>query len=116
MKTLIVLPARNEEQTIGNVLDQISALHPDIPVLVVDDASQDATVAIVQQHPEVSLIHLPFWMGYGGALQTAYKYAYRSGFDALIQMDADGQHDPKSIANLLEHLNHADVVVGSRFL
>jgi hypothetical protein len=55
-------------------------------------------------------------MGYGGALQTAYKYAFRNGFDALIQMDADGQHDPKSIANLLEHLNDADVVVGSRFL
>jgi glycosyltransferase involved in cell wall biosynthesis len=116
MKTLIALPARNEAHTIGKVLEQIRALYPDIPILVVDDKSQDATAQIVQQHPDVSLLQLPFWMGYGGALQTAYKYAYRNGFDALIQMDADGQHDPQSIANLLKNLNDADVVIGSRFL
>jgi len=62
------------------------------------------------------MIRLPFWMGYGGALQTAYKYAYRNGYDAVVQMDADGQHDPRSIAALIENVQSADVVVGSRFL
>jgi glycosyltransferase involved in cell wall biosynthesis len=116
MKTLIVLPARNEAQVIGRVLDQIRLQHPELPILVVNDASQDDTVEVVQKYSEVSLIQLPFWMGYGGALQAAYKYAFRNDYDALIQMDADGQHDPKSISDLLAHLKDADVVVGSRFL
>jgi glycosyltransferase involved in cell wall biosynthesis len=82
----------------------------------VDDASQDATAEVVRTFSSVSLIRLPFWMGYGGALQTAYKYAYRNGFDAVIQLDADGQHDPASVQTLLEHIGEADVIVGSRFL
>ena len=116
MKILLVLPARNEAENIGRVLDRICALYPQHPVLVVNDASGDATGAIVEKYPAVSLIQLPFWMGYGGALQTAYKYAYRNGYDAVVQLDADGQHDPSSIQSLLDHIPEADLVVGSRFL
>lgn len=116
MKILVVLPARNEAENIGGVLDRILSLYPQYPVLIVDDASGDATAAIVAQYDSVSLIRLAFWMGYGGALQTAYKYAYRNGYDAVVQLDADGQHDPASIQALLDHIQQADLVVGSRFL
>ncbi len=116
MKILIVLPARNEEENIGSVLDTICALYPQHPVLVVNDASGDATAAIVQKRPAVSLIQLPFWMGYGGALQTAYKYAHRNEYDAIVQLDADGQHDPTSIQFLIDRIPEADLVLGSRFL
>jgi glycosyltransferase involved in cell wall biosynthesis len=116
MRLLIVLPARNEATRIGFVLMKIAELHPGLPVLVVNDASRDDTAAVVRSHPGVSLIDLPFWMGYGGALQTAYKFALREGYDAVIQMDADGQHDPSSIGDLIKHLGDCDLVVGSRFL
>jgi glycosyltransferase involved in cell wall biosynthesis len=116
MKILILLPARNEEQSIGQILHRICTLYPDQAVVVVDDASHDTTAAIAKQFPAVSLIQLPFWMGYGGALQAGYKYAYRNAYDAVVQLDADGQHDPASIQTLIDKLSEADVVVGSRFL
>lgn len=116
MKILIALPARNEERNIGGVLSQILQACASYDVLVVDDASKDRTAAIVRTFPTVALIQLPFWMGYGGALQTAYKYALHAGYDAVVQLDADGQHDPAFIQKLVDHLEYADLVVGSRFL
>jgi glycosyltransferase involved in cell wall biosynthesis len=62
------------------------------------------------------LIDLPFWMGYGGALQAGYKYALRNGYNRLVQMDADGQHDPADVIKLLQHFDDSDIVVGSRFV
>jgi glycosyltransferase involved in cell wall biosynthesis len=116
MKILLALPARNEANNIGQVLERIRELYPQFSVLVVNDASHDTTSQVVRKYPGVMLIQLPFWMGYGGALQAAYKYAYRNKFDAVVQLDADGQHDPASIQVLLENIHSADVVVGSRFL
>lgn len=116
MKVLIIIPARNEEAYIGEVLTRIEQLYPDLDLLVINDASSDSTVEIVLNHPRVSIIHLPFWMGYGGALQTGYKYALANGYDAVVQLDGDGQHDPASIGPLLASLQTADLVVGSRFL
>jgi glycosyltransferase involved in cell wall biosynthesis len=116
MKTLILLPARNEAKEIGTVLDRIAELYPDLPVLVVNDYSTDSTGRIAEARPHVSVIHHPFWLGYGGALQTGYKYALQNGYDRLVQLDADGQHDPHFIQALLENLTAADIVVGSRFL
>src|SRR3972149_11422348 len=116
MKALVLIPARNEDENIGAVLDRISSLYPQLPVLVVDDASTDGTARVVKAHSCVSLIELPFWMGYGGALQAGYKYALAHGYGAVAQLDGDGQHDPVSIGELLANLQEADVVVGSRFL
>jgi glycosyltransferase involved in cell wall biosynthesis len=116
MKILIVIPTRNEEKTIGAVLGHLQTLYPSLPILVVNDASTDATAAVVEQFKNVDVIKLPFWMGYGGALQAGYKYAYRNDYDAIVQMDADGQHEPRSVGVLIENIEHADVVVGSRFL
>lgn len=115
-KTLIILPARNEENRIGGVLSKLVTMYPEAQILVVNDHSEDGTARVVRQFASVDLIDLPFWMGYGGALQTGYKYALRNGVDRIVQMDADGQHDPSAVLTLLENLNNADIVVGSRFL
>jgi glycosyltransferase involved in cell wall biosynthesis len=116
MKTMVLLPARNEEKNIGPVLDRIAHLHPELPVVVVNDCSTDQTASVVQSREHVTLINLPVWLGYGGALQTGYKYALRHGFDAVIQMDSDGQHNPDFLSPLIEALSSADLAVGSRFL
>ncbi|HET6267741.1 MAG TPA: glycosyltransferase family 2 protein [Acidobacteriota bacterium] len=115
-ETLIVMPARNESSHIGSVLSRIRQMYPELPVLVVNDASTDRTSEIARTFAGVSVIDLPFWMGYGGALQSAYKYALAEGFESVVQMDADGQHDPASIRDLLDQLSRADLVLGSRFL
>jgi glycosyltransferase involved in cell wall biosynthesis len=116
MKTLLLIPARNEEQQIGSVLDRLAELYSELPVLVINDASQDSTREQILARPRTKLIDLPFRMGYGGALQTGYKYALRAGYDSVVQLDGDGQHDPDSVRDLLSHLESADLVVGSRFL
>jgi glycosyltransferase involved in cell wall biosynthesis len=114
-KTLIVLPARNEEAHIGKVLSGLIELYPETTILVIDDSSSDATAEIVRRFHKVILIELPFWMGYGGALQTGYKYALEHGYERVVQMDADEQHDPAEVSRLLENCSEADIVIGSRF-
>jgi glycosyltransferase involved in cell wall biosynthesis len=116
MRILAAIPARNEEASIGSVLDHIALLYPSLPVVVINDSSTDRTSGIALSRSNVSVIDLPFWTGYGGALQTAYKYALREGYDAIIQLDADGQHDPVYIGDLLAQLEKTDIVIGSRFL
>lgn len=114
-KILILLPARNEEMHIGKVLSELIEIYPEATILVVDDNSSDRTSAIVRQFQSVILIRLPFWMGYGAALQTGYKYALANGYLRVVQMDADGQHDPSGVGKLLENSSDADVIIGSRF-
>ena len=84
-------------------------------LLVVDDGSSDDTAAEARRGGARVAVH-PVNLGYGAALQTGYRYALRHGYDAVLQLDADGQHDPASIPALLAGLSDADVVVGSRFL
>jgi glycosyltransferase involved in cell wall biosynthesis len=108
------MPAFNEGKAIGRVLSEVRAMvHGDI--LVVDDGSSDETAAEARRAGARVAVH-PVNLGYGAALQTGYRYALRHGYDAVLQLDADGQHDPASIPGLLEKLSQADVVVGSRFL
>ncbi|MGE5303974.1 MAG: glycosyltransferase family 2 protein [Alphaproteobacteria bacterium] len=117
MKTLVVLPAFNEAATLGRVLDRIRAVTPDLPVVVVDDGSADATGEIARKSGG-HVLRLPFNMGVGVALQTAYKYALREGYDCVVQLDSDGQHEPADIPALLDVIERgeADLAVGSRFL
>jgi glycosyltransferase involved in cell wall biosynthesis len=111
-----ILPARNEAERVGRVLEGIRHAGPPGPVVVVDDASEDATARVARQAGAVVLRH-PVHLGYGAALQTGYRWASRRGVDRLVQMDADGQHDPRSIPVLLETMERtgADLVIGSRF-
>ena len=117
MSALLIIPAFNEEARIGQVLDSVAHSGYSGEVLVVDDGSHDATSRMARSRNATVLRH-PFNLGYGAALQTGYKYALRSGASPVIQMDADGQHDPKQIERLIQPIlsGELDLVVGSRFL
>ena len=86
-------------------------------MLVVNDGSSDNTVSVAANSCAHVVSH-PFNMGYGVALQTGYKYAQLNGYEYILQMDADGQHNPGYLRDILDELiaNHADIVIGSRFL
>jgi glycosyltransferase involved in cell wall biosynthesis len=116
-KSLIVIPAYNEEKNIARVIKDIKINSPSVEILVVNDGSGDAT-SIIAKASGAMVIDLAFNMGYGVALQTAYKYAVLEGYHYVVQLDGDGQHDAKYINVLLEELKkeETDVVIGSRFL
>lgn len=114
MRVLIAVPAFNEEQSVSAVVHGLRSLHPDHDVLVIDDGSTDST-AKVARLAGAKVCRLPFNLGVGGAMRTAYKFARDSDYDAVVQVDADGQHDPRFVRELLSGLASADVVVGARF-
>jgi glycosyltransferase involved in cell wall biosynthesis len=113
--TLIIIPAYNEARDIARVLRAIHEAAPQIPVMVIDDASRDGTAAAARAAGARVISH-PINMNYGAALHTGYRYAREHGIGRVVQMDADGQHDPASIAVILQALEDgADLVLGSRF-
>jgi glycosyltransferase involved in cell wall biosynthesis len=116
-QTLLIIPAYNEEPTLGRVLDEIERSALGVEVVVVDAGSRDATSAVAARH-RATVVRHPINLGYGAALQTGYKFALRNGAASLVQMDADGQHDPAGVAALLEPIrrDELDLVIGSRFL
>lgn len=116
-ETLIVIPAFNEEKNIGTVLEHIISLQPNADILVVNDGSKDNTEAVVKSK-KVNLVSLPYNLGYGGALQTGFKYAVFAGYQNVIQFDADGQHNPEDIKKILQcfEKTDADIIIGSRFM
>jgi hypothetical protein len=116
-KTLVIIPAFNEENTLPRVIPSIRLCLPDAHVLVVNDGSSDRTAEAAAKAGAM-VISLSFNMGYGVALQTGYKYAMRQGYAFAAQMDADGQHEPQDLALLLEAVRsgEADLALGSRFL
>lgn len=116
---VVIVPAYNEEESISLVLTELAEHAPAWSVVVVDDGSTDATSAIARSHPGVHVLTLPFNLGIGGAMQAGYRFALRGGFTHALQVDADGQHDPREIPKLLAVLAAdptIDMVVGTRFL
>ena len=116
-KTLIVIPSFNEEASIGQVLNDVKENVPGTPILVVNDGSVDRTAQIAEECG-ARVISLPYNSGYGVALQTGYLYARKHNYSIVVQMDADGQHDPACIQDLLSAVKNSavDVIIGSRFL
>ena len=113
-RTLIVLPALNEEASIADVIREVRSALPDASCLVVDDGSTDATAAVARA-AGATVASLPYNLGVGGAMRLGFTYALANGFDNVVQVDADGQHDPASIRSLLDALDSADLVLGARF-
>lgn len=117
MKKLIIIPAYNESENILNTVKCIQKDAPDFDYVVVNDCSTDNTLQILEEN-HINHIALPVNLGIGGAVQTGYKYALENNYDMAVQVDGDGQHDPKYLAQLAEVLvsNQADMVIGSRFI
>lgn len=112
--TLVVLPAFNEEASVGAVIAEVYSAVSGISCLVVDDGSTDKT-AEISLLAGAEVIQLPYNLGVGGAMRVGFNYAIANGFENVIQVDADGQHNPKDIPSLLEALSNADLVLGARF-
>lgn len=112
--TLVIMPAWNESESIGNTIREVFEFGPPCDVLVVDDGSRDNT-AQVARAAGATVLQLPFNMGVGGAMRTGFKYAKSHGYSQVIQVDADGQHDPRDIKAVLDGLQHADIAIGARF-
>lgn len=114
---LVLLPARNEAERIPVILERIFAVVPHARIVVVEDTSTDDTAAVARRCGAL-VLSLPINIGYGGALQTGFKYAWENGFETVVTLDADGQHDPDDIPALLAALaeTKADLVIGSRFV
>jgi glycosyltransferase involved in cell wall biosynthesis len=113
---LVLIPAFNEATRLPKVLAELAALREQHRVVVIDDGSRDATARIAAELG-ATVLRLPFNLGYGAALQTGYKYAKSRRAALIVQMDADGQHDPACIPALIAPIRRgeADLVVGSRF-
>ena len=114
-RVLVVIPAWNERDALPSVLAEMREALPEVCVVVVDDGSVDGTAAVAESLG-VRALRMPFNVGVGGAMRAGFLFAQREGFDYVVQVDADGQHNPADVERLLE-VAHAgnDVVVGSRF-
>lgn len=118
MKSLIIIPAYNEEECIKKVINDVfKNIDKNIDVLVINDGSSDNTYYEAAS-TNATVLDLPNNLGIGGAVQTGYLYAYKNNYDCAIQLDGDGQHDPKYITKMIDILvkEEFDMVIGSRFV
>ena len=112
MRILTIVPCYNAGRHIGGVVKAIKKYNKDI--LVVDDGSTDKSYGVIKKIRGISVIRHKKNRGKGAALKTGFGYALKKGYDAVITIDADGQHDPKEIANFIKNSKHFDIIVGSR--
>jgi len=113
-RVLIVIPAWNEEACIADVVREVRGELPGVGVLVVDDGSTDRTAAIAAE-AGATVARLPYNLGVGGAMRLGYRYGREHGYDVVVKVDADGQHDPRYVPKLIDALDEADFVIGARF-
>ncbi len=117
MKLLVLIPAYNEEAAVAGVIKEVRLVIPDVPVLVIDDCSTDATKHVAAA-AGAHVLPMPYHLGLGGCVQAGYRLAFELGYDYVIRVDGDGQHDPKYIPRMLEALQRekCEMVIGSRFI
>jgi glycosyltransferase involved in cell wall biosynthesis len=116
LERIAIVPALNEEETVGRVIDEIRAFDSGFDVVVVDDGSTDRTAGVAADRG-AHVLRLPFNLGIGGAMQTGFRFAFEQGYDIAVQIDGDGQHDPAELPKILAPVlaGEADLCVGSRF-
>jgi glycosyltransferase involved in cell wall biosynthesis len=116
LKRVAIVPALNEEHTIGRVIDELRAFDAGLDIVVVDDGSVDGT-ARAAGAKGARVLRLPFNLGIGGAVQTGFRFAFENGYDLAVRVDGDGQHDPAQLGRVIEPVlrGDADIAVGSRF-
>ena len=114
---LVLIPAFNEQGAVGTVVGEVSVTLPGVPILVVDDCSSDGTVSAARA-AGAQVLSLPYHLGLGGCVQAGYKLAFELGFQHVIRVDGDGQHDPGEIPKILSRLKTSgcEMVIGSRFV
>ena len=116
MRLLMIIPAYNEAKNIERVVHSVQEIYPEYDYIVVNDGSKDNTAQICKLN-HFNYLDLPINLGLSGGIQAGMKYAYQYGYDAVIQIDGDGQHQASYIKKLVECMEdtHADIVIGSRF-
>ena len=116
-RLLVLIPAFNEEGAVGGVVREVRSVVPGTPMLVVDDCSADATRTQARV-AGAQVLALPHHLGLGGCVQAGYRLAFELGYDYVIRVDGDGQHDPRDIPTILKALEQGDceMVIGSRFV
>jgi glycosyltransferase involved in cell wall biosynthesis len=116
-KLLVLVPAFNEEGAIAGVIASVSKHMPGVPIVVIDDCSADTTVAVATA-AGANVICLPHHLGLGGCVQTGYKLAFELGYEYVIRVDGDGQHDARDIPRIFDALRSSgcEMVIGSRFV
>jgi glycosyltransferase involved in cell wall biosynthesis len=117
VRRIAVVPAFNEQQNVGRVIEEIREFDPGLDIVVVDDGSVDATATVARQHGAI-VLRLPFNLGIGGAVQTGFRYAFEHGYELAVRVDGDGQHDPAQLDRVVAPVlaGEADIAVGSRFV
>ena len=116
MKTLIIIPAYNEEGSIKRVVENLEQNFPQYDYVVINDGSKDNTSKICHENG-FNIIDLPTNLGLAGGFQTGMKYALKHGYDLAVQFDGDGQHRPEFIAPMIDKMQEGyDIVIASRFV
>lgn len=117
MKSLVIIPAYNEEKSIERTVADIKENAKSFDYVIVNDCSQDNTLDICREKG-LNVLNLPINLGIGGAVQTGYLYAFKNGYDYVVQFDGDGQHDAKYLEEMRDYMKSHDVdmLIGSRFI
>lgn len=117
MKTLVIIPAFNEQENILNTISDIENHCPDMDYIVINDCSRDDTEKVLRENDR-NFLSLPCNLGIGGGVQTGYRFASENGYDIAIQFDGDGQHVAKYLGDLIRPIEagQADIAIGSRFV
>lgn len=116
-KTLVIIPALNEADSIAYVIGQVREHAPWADIAVINDGSKDNTGSIAESCGAI-VLHMPYNVGIGSAMQGGFLYAERSGYEVTVQNDGDGQHNPAEIPILVRSLleQNADLMIGSRYI
>ncbi|MBQ6221462.1 MAG: glycosyltransferase family 2 protein [Solobacterium sp.] len=116
MRLLVIIPAYNEEENIARVVNDLRENYPQYDYVVINDGSRDHTLQVIKNH-QFNYVDQPINLGLSATFQTGLQYALNHGYDAVLQFDGDGQHQPQYIRSMMDKMEEGyDVVVGSRFV